>query len=121
MEVTAAPKVTKTSVPEAKHWAGCTLHDYTAEDEAKFETVIRPLAVYYVYGREIAPDTQRPHLQFMVSFVTKKRLTAVKKMLRKEAHWEIKSRNSTMAQASDYCKKDGNFVEWGTLPKNQTV
>lgn len=127
------------SVPEAKHWAGCTLNNYREEDKASFVANIRPLATYYVYGEEVG-ENGTPHLQFMVSFVTKKRLTACKKLL-PTAHWEIKATGSTFKQASDYCKKgdqskaewnlhgsDGpNFgsnarvTEWGTLPLEQTV
>lgn len=111
----------KSKSPEAKHWAGCTLNNYTEVEEASFIAKIQPLATYYVYGKEVAPTTGTPHLQFMVCFISKKRLTAVKKLLRNDAHWEIKSGNSTFKQASDYCKKDGNFVEWGVLPKEQMV
>lgn len=123
----------KPSVPEAKHWAGCTLNNYTQEDILRFEVLIKPLATYFVFGREVG-ESGTPHLQFMVSFASKKvpffvcfvmftngqRLTSIKKLL-PTAHWEVKSRGSTFRQASDYCKKDGDFTEWGTLPQEQTV
>lgn len=123
----------KPSVPEAKHWAGCTLNNYTQEDLLRFEVLIKPLATYFVFGYEVG-ESGTPHLQFMVSFASKKvpffvcfviftngqRLTTVKKLL-PTAHWEVKSRGSTFKQASDYCKKDGNYTEWGTLPQEQTV
>jgi len=105
--------------PNAKHWAGCTLNHYKPEDIAAFLVNIQPLADYYVYGKEKAPSTGTPHLQFMVSFKTAKRLTAVIKMLPSGGHWFVKSDKSTMLQASDYCKKDGDFVEFGTLPLDQ--
>jgi len=96
--------------PQAKHWAGCTVPNYNDLDEAAFKLVIEPLADYYVYGREIAPDTGLPHLQFMVCFKTFKRMTAVKKMIPTQGHWEMKSSGSTMKQASDYCKKVGILI-----------
>lgn len=87
----------------AKHWAGCTLNNYTDADEARFIAIIQPLADYYVYGKEVGASGT-PHLQFMISFKTKKRLTAIKKIF-PTAHLEMKSPISTMKEASDYCKK----------------
>ena len=115
--VTTAPQTPLN--PQAKHWAGCTLNNYTAQDEAAFLAVIQPQADYYVYGKEVSASGT-PHLQFMVCFKTVKRLTALKKILPK-AHWEVKSPKSTMLQASDYCKKDGKFQEFGILPLDQTT
>jgi len=89
-------------VPKAKHWAGCTLNNYTDVDEAKFTAVIRPLADYYVYGKEVG-ESGTPHLQFMVSFKKQTSLTACLKI--HKCHWEVKSSKSTMVEASDYCKK----------------
>jgi len=133
------PKNIHKSIPKAKHWAGCTLNNYTAVDEAKFELLIQPLADYYVYGKEVGASGT-PHLQFMVSFKSQKALTALKKIFEK-AHWEVKAGQSTMLRASNYCKKgeqtkaewdldheDGInygknavFIEWGILPEDQTV
>jgi len=125
--VTTAPEIITRNTPIlqlsrgplAKHWAGCTIPNYTEQDIAAFLVNIQPLADYYVYGEEISPDTKLPHLQFMVCFKTAKRLTAVKKLIPTQGHWETKSPKSTMLQASDYCKKDGRFTEFGTLPLDQ--
>jgi len=89
--------------PLAKHWAGCTLNNYTDEHIAIFVAMIRPIADYYIYGKEKGASGT-PHLQFMVCFKSAKRLSAVKKIL-PTAHWEMKSINSTMERASNYCKK----------------
>lgn len=68
---------------------------------------------YVVFGRETAPTTGQAHLQGFVYFPTLKSFKAVKK-LAPSAHWEAAV--GTPAQASDYCKKEGDFVERGTLP-----
>lgn len=123
--------------PEALHWAGCTLNNYTTYDEQKFISLIRPIANYYVYGKEIGEKCGTPHLQFMISFKVKTRLTALKKIF-PTAHFEIKAALSTFKHASDYCKKGMQsheewdecaqagphfgvhavYVEWGTLPSD---
>lgn len=107
--------------PLAKHWAGCTLNNYKPEDEAAFLVNVQPVADYYVYGKEIAPTTGTPHLQFMVCFKSAKRLSAVTKLLPSGGTWFVKSAESTMLQASAYCKKDGLFIEFGELPLDQKV
>jgi len=108
--VTTAPQTTQ-KMPQAKHWAGCTLNNYTAVDEAKFLTMIEPIADYYVYGKEVGANGTK-HLQFMVSFKTVKRLSALKKIL-PTAHWEMKVPQSTMLRSSNYCKKGSQTkAEW---------
>lgn len=66
---------------------------------------------YIVYGRERgANDT--PHLQCYAEFPEAIRLTTLKTLLPR-AHFELA--RGTPKQASDYCKKDGDFVERGTM------
>lgn len=89
--------------PKAKHWAGCTLNNYTEDDLQRFGLNIAPLADYYIFGKEVGAEGT-PHLQFMICFKTQKSLVALKKLLPR-AHLEVKSRNSTMLEASNYCKK----------------
>lgn len=135
--VTTAPQ--KVFNPQAKHWAGCTIPNYTEEDIKSFEK-IKPLVDYFVYGKEVGAGGL-PHLQFMICFKTQRRLTAVKKLFPTQGHWEMKAPKSTMLRASNYCKKgdqskeewnewheqgpnfgkQADFVEFGTLPLDQTV
>jgi len=119
VDISTKPKKVAGRGPLAKHWAGCTLPNYSDADKAAFLVNVQPLADYYVYGEEICPSTGTPHLQFMVCFKTAKRMTAVIKLLPKAGEWQVKSQFSTMKQASDYCKKDGKFTEYGVLPLDQ--
>lgn len=104
--------------PQAKHWAGCTINNWTEFDLACFQ-LAKPELDYFVYGKEVG-EKGTPHLQFMLCFKKTKLLTTVSKMF-PNAHLEIKSAKSTMKEASDYCKKDGDFEEFGTLPLDQKV
>lgn len=69
---------------------------------------------YMVYGREVG-DSGTPHLQGFVSFNARKTLQTVKQIAGlSRAHLE--PAKGTPLQAATYCQKDGDFVEYGTLP-----
>ena len=54
--VTTAPQTTQTTAnPSGKHWAGCTLNNWTPAHEAAFLANIQPIADYYVYGKKLEP------------------------------------------------------------------
>lgn len=74
---------------------------------------------YIIIGEEIAPTTQTPHLQIYIYFQTQKQLTGVIKLFKEynNAHVEIRHKNSTPKQAAEYCKKEGKYHEYGTLPE----
>lgn len=68
---------------------------------------------YIVYGREVG-DNGTPHLQGFVIFVSRKRFATVRGVIGHRAHLEVA--RGTTAQAADYCKKDGDFTEFGIQP-----
>lgn len=72
---------------------------------------------YLVFGREVG-DSGTPHLQGFFILETKLRLRQVRLLAGlQRAHLEV-SRGSPQ-EASDYCKKDGDFDEFGELPSGQ--
>jgi len=73
--------------------------------------------IYFVYGKEICPDTQKKHLQCYVVLNKKKKWNAMRNMV-KPNHVKPKYAKSLPSQAANYCKKDGDFFEWGVIPKD---
>jgi len=103
--------------PQAVKWC-FTINNYDDSelDASSSLSELHPLfeqSDYLIYGKEVAPETGTPHLQGYVVLKKKKYLTGMKK-LHATAHWEIA--RGSHKQASDYCKKDKDFLEYGTLP-----
>lgn len=67
---------------------------------------------YLVFGREVGANGTR-HLQGYVEFPRRLRIAQVKRLIGERAHLETRRGNSN--QAADYCKKDGEFTEYGQL------
>lgn len=94
----------------ARHWC-FTLNNY--DDEA-IERIagLEGHVTYLVYGKEVGASGT-PHLQGFVTFPDRvRRATAIDKI--GQAHFTVARFND---QAIAYCKKDGDFVEFGTPPK----
>ena len=90
-----------------KRWC-YTLNNWSDEDLITMKAVP---SRYHVIGKEVG-ESGTPHLQGFVILKTNARMSKMKKYHFK-AHWEVAKGNSQ--QASDYCKKDGNFEEIGVL------
>lgn len=67
---------------------------------------------YLIYGNEVG-ESGTPHHQGFVVFKQQKRIANLKD-INGLAHWEIA--NGTNQQAADYCKKEGDFLEFGVCP-----
>ncbi|AXL65901.1 replication-associated protein [Golden silk orbweaver associated circular virus 1] len=68
---------------------------------------------YLCFGRETCPSTNRRHLQGYVAFKNRITLAGIKKWI-PGAHFE--RARGTPTENRDYCKKDGDFKEWGSVP-----
>lgn len=97
--------------PQARHWC-FTINNYTDDHVRNLRTVSEQCE-YLVFGREVG-EQGTPHLQGFVSFSKRKSLGPTKKLIGNEAHLECAK--GSPAQASAYCKKDGDFEEFGTCP-----
>lgn len=92
----------------SKRWC-FTLNNY---EESDLPSILKWPVKYLVVGSEVG-TSGTPHLQGFVTFAKMYRLSAVKKLLYK-AHWE--PAKGTSVQAAEYCKKEGDFQEVGSLP-----
>lgn len=93
-----------------KHWV-FTINNY--DENIEFD--LEPWK-YLVYGKEVG-ESGTPHLQGFGSLHKRKRRSAVAKLKGFE-HAFLEAAKGTPAQASAYCKKDGDFVEHGEPPKS---
>ena len=99
----------------AKRWV-FTLNNYT---EPEVEHLKQVECEYLVFGYEQAPDTGTPHLQGYITFKTRKTMTTLKRLLSDRYYFSV-SRGS-VAEASEYCKKENNYFEKGTPPEETST
>lgn len=94
----------------SKYWC-FTKNNYTPEDVSFCGTLFPERVSYVVIGREVGESGTR-HLQGYLELPQRWRRSQVITML-PGAHIEL--RRGTGQQASDYCKKDGDYDEYGNL------
>lgn len=97
--------------PQSRHWIW-TLNNYTPQDLEAL--ALSPIMDYLVYGKEIGMN-KTPHLQGYVVFKTKRRRTTIMNSISKRCWCQVMQ--TSPEQASNYCKKDGDFYEFGTIPR----
>lgn len=101
---------------QSKYWC-YTLNNYTDDDELCCSGVFikpSPVCTYHVYGYEVS-STGTPHLQGYIEFGSRVRRSVVLKLLGGRVH--LSARMGTAEQAATYCKKDGEFKEFGVISK----
>jgi hypothetical protein len=98
----------------SRHWC-FTVNNWTVDhDESLTALGNNESVTYLVYGYETG-ESGTPHLQGYICFKERRRFTSTQAALPRGAHIEIK--RGTPLQASEYCKKEGVFQEFGTLPR----
>jgi len=91
-----------------------TLNNPTVHCDAFTKDLVDSNLVQYIcVGNEVGASGT-PHFQGYIEFQHQLDFAAAQQLLDK-AH--IEPRRGTAQQAADYCKKDGEFTEWGTLSK----
>lgn len=100
----------------AKNWC-FTLNNWSQQEQDHIhERAQSALITYLVSGREVG-DNGTPHLQGFVVFADRKSLTQAKSILGARLHLEVT--RSSVANAANYCKKDGDYDEFGSPPVGQ--
>jgi hypothetical protein len=104
---------------KGRHWC-FTIHGYTEDTEQHLADLAELESTeYLVYGREICPTTGNRHLQGFVSFVNRRiGRNVVTDLTNYEdaPHPHVERANGQPYAAALYCKKDGQFEEYGTPP-----
>jgi len=91
-----------------------TLNNYKQSDVESLRFYASQCA-YLVFGYEIAPTTLTPHLQGFVAWENPRSIDKFMTVfITKGVH--VERTRGTAKQASDYCKEDGKFEEFGTMP-----
>ena len=96
---------------QAKHWC-FTLNNYTPEDLDRLSSPLNGVD-YLIYGKEIGASGT-PHLQGTVCVRSRKILRQVVGVIG-QAHCSV---TRSLLQSIEYCKKDGDFSEFGRVPED---
>lgn len=104
---------------QSKYWC-FTLNNYSATHEATFVEWASNFCSYATYGREIGSE-ETPHLQGYFELKKRKRFSSLKRSFCQVdlAAIHLEMRRGTAQQAADYCQKDGDFFEVGSLSRSQ--
>lgn len=88
-----------------------TLNNYTDEEVLKCEKFVNDFSKYGIFGKELAPTTNTPHLQGFINLHKPMRLNTIKKHIANRVH--IEKANGSDEQNQNYCRKAGDFFEKG--------
>lgn len=86
---------------------------FTIFDMSYDFTKLQDKLQYYAYGKEIAPSTGQEHYQCFGYSDVAQRWTWWKKLL---APHHFEQCHGTLEQNDRYCRKEGQFTEWGQKP-----
>lgn len=88
-----------------------TMNNYNDEKMEHLLQEFVPLCSYCILGLEVGKQ-KTPHIQGYAELKKRKSFNKIRKLL---LNSHIEDRKGSGKQASEYCKKDGNFTEYGEL------
>ncbi len=91
------------------------VNNYKNEDYDACREGFGGKAKYVVCGRETAPTTGTHHLQGYVTFKGPQLETSVRRYFAGRGNWRVAKGNAEQNRV--YCSKGGDFLEFGTCPK----
>lgn len=100
----------------SKHWC-FTINNRNRSNVVVFD---ESTMLYLVQGFERGAQNQREHIQGYVCFKNRTTLGSAKRLLG-DSTAHLESKRGSVQEASDYCKKDGDFQEDGKIPEEQTA
>jgi len=102
----------------ARNWCFTLNNPTPAERDvlAGISVSASPLISYLVVGREVG-DSGTPHLQCYVQYDRQVSLARCRRLISDRAHYEVM--RGAPIEASNYCKKDGDFDEYGEIGSAQ--
>ncbi len=101
----------KSKPVQSKNWL---FTDYKSKRFGEIYEEYSDIISYICVGQEVCPTTNRPHQQGWVQFKRKRRFNGVLRVL---GQMNIESCRGTPDQNSKYCKKEGNWEEFGAYSK----
>jgi len=97
---------------KSKYWC-FTLNNYTDDELEMLRNLVGGhLTTYAVFGKEVG-ESGTPHLQGYFEFKSRWDLIRLRRWALDRAHYE--PRRGTAEEASNYCKKDGDWEQYGTI------
>lgn len=88
-----------------------TLNNYTEEETNRIKSNLNVLCKYYCLGFEVS-ESGTPHIQGCCVFLKRCTFLYAKEQISVRCHLE---KTKDVKCSSEYCKKDGNFFEFGSL------
>lgn len=100
---------------KSKHWC-FTLNNYTDSELQHLNGLFSSKGSqisYLILGKEVG-ESGTTHIQGFISCESRVSFRQIRLRVSDRAHFE--RAKGTPEQAAEYCRKDGDFIEYGTLP-----
>lgn len=91
-----------------------TLNNYTEDELLELKRLENEERIVYLVCGEEVGESGTPHLQGFVQFERKISIAGIKKLFG-STRLHVEVRRGTPEQAADYCKKENNYFEFGSI------